>query len=223
MLVVEGRDLTRMDASGFDKVASAYDRVVADVGTGDGLFVYHLAAGDPRTLYVGCDPAAANMAATSRRSLRKPSRGGVPNVLYVVASVEDPPGPLHGRAAEVYCVLPWGRLLAGLVTGDEAVLAGLRALAVPGAPIHVYFNAGVWDHSTPRELEELPPATPERIEEELAPAYEAAGIRVVAHGEVGPDEVRALRSTWAGRLTHGGAGRFVWLEGRACEPAGSRR
>lgn len=223
MLIVEGRELGRMDAAGFEGVAAAYARVAVDIGTGDGLFVYHLAARDPDTLYVGCDPAAANMLAASQRSRRKPARGGVPNVLYVVASAEDPPGPLRGRAAEVFCVLPWGRLLEGIMTGDPEILGGLRGVAAPGAPIHIYLNAGVWDRSTPRQVEDLPPATPEHVDGVLVPAYARAGIHLVEHGAAPPGEVRALRSTWAGRLTHGGGGRFVRLEGRAVVPAGRPR
>lgn len=220
MLIVEGREPGRLDAAGFEDRAAAYARVVVDVGTGDGLLVYHLAARDPDTLYVGCDPVAANMVGAAQRSRRKPSRGGLPNVLYVVATAEDPPEPLRGRAAEVFCVLPWGRLLEGIMTGDPATLGGVRAVAAPGAPVHIVLNAGVWEQSTPREVEELPPATPGHIARVLVPAFARAGIRLVEHGDATPAEVRALRSTWAGRLTHGGGGRFVRLEGRAAVPAG---
>lgn len=216
MQVVEGRSVTSMGAGAFDDLAASFDRVVVDVGTGDGLFCYHLAAADPTTLYVGCDPVAGNMAEVARRSRRKPARGGVGNLLLVVATAEAPPDELRGRAAEVYCVLPWGRLLAGIVTGDAEVLGGLRAVARSGAPVHVYLNAGVWDRRTPLDVQDLPELTPDYVEGTLVPAYAACGLTVTEHADAPPAEVNALRSKWARRLTHGGGGRFVRLEAVAC-------
>ena len=216
MRVVEGRKLVDMDAGAFDQLADSYERVVVDVGTGDGLFAYRLAAQDPTTLYIGCDPAADNMVEVAQRSRRNRSRGGVDNLLLVVAGVEQPPDELRGRAAQVYCVLPWGRLMAGLVTGDSEVLRGVRAFAELDAPVLVYLNVGVWDRDTPLHVQDLPEVTPDHIEQVLAPAFAHARIRLVCHREASPDEIGGLRSTWARRLTHAGRGRFVRLEGIAC-------
>jgi 16S rRNA (adenine(1408)-N(1))-methyltransferase len=216
MRVVAGRKLVDMDVDAFDQLANRYERVVIDVGTGDGLFVYRMAAQDPNTLYVGCDPVADNMVEVSQRSRRNPARGGVDNLLLVVAAVEQPPDELRGRAAQVHCVLPWGRLMAGLVTGDAEVLRGVRALAEVDAPVLVYLNVGVWDRDTPLHVQDLPEVTPDHIEQVLAPAFAHAGIRLVCHRDASPDEIGELRSTWARRLTHAGRGRFVRLEGIAC-------
>jgi 16S rRNA (adenine(1408)-N(1))-methyltransferase len=196
MRVVEGRKLVDMDGDAFAALAARHERVVIDLGTGDGLFAYRLAVGDPATLYVGCDP--------------------VGNLLLVVTSVEQPPDELLGAASQVYCVLPWGRLMAGLVTGDDEVLRGVRAFAHPGAPVLVYLNVGVWDRDTPLHVQDLPAVTAEHIEQVLAPAYERAGIRLLDHREAGPEEIGELRSTWARRLTHAGRGRFLRLQAVAC-------
>jgi 16S rRNA (adenine(1408)-N(1))-methyltransferase len=216
MRVVEGRKLVDMDASAFDALADRFERVVVDVGTGDGLFAYRLAVQDPTTLYVGCDPVADNMVEVSQRSRRNPARGGVGNLLLVVAGVEQPPDELRGHAAQVYCVLPWGRLMAGLVTGDADVLHGIRAFAEVDAPVLIVLNVGVWDRDTPLHVQDLPEVTPEHIEQVLAPAFARAGIRLTCHRDASPEEIGELRSTWARRLTHAGRGRFVRLEGIAC-------
>jgi 16S rRNA (adenine(1408)-N(1))-methyltransferase len=216
MRVVEGRKLVDMDADAFDELAGRYARVVVDVGTGDGLFAYRLATRDPSTLHVGCDPVADNMVEVSQRSRRNPSRGGVDNLMLVVASVEDPPDELRGCAAQVYCVLPWGRLMAGLVTGDEEILRGVRAFAQDAAPVLVYLNVEVWDRDTPLHVQDLPALTPAHVEEVLTPAYARNGIRLLSHRDAAPREIAELRSTWARRLTHAGRGRFIRLEGVAC-------
>ena len=216
MRVVAGRKLVDMDADAFDQLADRYERVVIDVGTGDGLFVYRQATQDPNTLYVGCDPVADNMVEVSQRSRRNPARGGVDNLLLVVATAEQPPDELRGRAAHVHCVLPWGRLMAGLVTGDAEVLRGIRALAEVDAPVLIYLNVGVWDRDTPLHVQDLPEVTADHIEQALTPAFARAGLRLVCHRDASPDEISTLRSTWARRLTHAGRGRFVRLEGIAC-------
>ena len=216
MRVVEGRKLVDMDANAFDELAGRYAQVVVDVGTGDGLFAYRLAARDHSTLYVGCDPVADNMVEVSQRSRRNPSRGGVDNLLLVVTRVEEPPEELRGRAAQVYCVLPWGRLMAGLVTGDEEILRGVRAFAQDAAPVLVYLNVGVWDHDTPLHVQDLPAVTPTHIREVLVPAYARSGIQLLSHRDAAPEEIADLKSTWARRLTHAGRGRFILLEAVAC-------
>jgi 16S rRNA (adenine(1408)-N(1))-methyltransferase len=216
MRVVEGRKLIDMDAAAFARLADRYERVVVDLGTGDGLFAYRLAVQDPTTLYIGCDPVADNMVEVSQRSRRNPSRGGIDNLLLVVTSVEQPPDELRGTADMVYCVLPWGRLMAGLVTGDNEVLRGVRTFAKAGACVLVYLNVGVWDRDTPLHVQDLPAVTPQHVDEVLIPAYARTGIRLLGHRDAGPEEIGELRSTWARRLTHAGRGRFVRLEGVAC-------
>jgi 16S rRNA (adenine(1408)-N(1))-methyltransferase len=216
MRVVEGRKLVDMDAAAFERLADRHERVVVDLGTGDGLFAYRRAAQDPMTLYVGCDPVADNMVEVSQRSRRNASRGGVDNLLLVVASVEQPPDELCGAAAMVYCVLPWGRLMAGLVTGDHEVLRGVRAFAQVGAPVLVYLNVGVWDRDTPLHVKDLPAVTTQHTQQVLMPAYAHAGICLECHRDASADEIAELRSTWARRLTHAGRGRFVRLKGVAC-------
>ncbi|HSK98676.1 MAG TPA: hypothetical protein VK891_18760, partial [Euzebyales bacterium] len=193
MRVVEGRKLVDMDGQAFARLAGRHERVVVDLGTGDGLFAYRRAVSDPATLYVGCDAIADNMVPVSQRSRRNAARGGVDNLLLVVASVEQPPDELRGVAAQVSCVLPWGRLMAGLVTGEDEVLRGVRAIAQPGAPVLVYLNVGVWDRDTPLHVQDLPTVTPEHIEEVLVPAYRRAGIRLLDHREAGPEEIGELR------------------------------
>lgn len=216
MRVVEGRKLVDMDAATFTHLADRHERVVVDLGTGDGLFAYRLAVQNPTTLYVGCDPVADNMVEVSQRSRRNASRGGVDNLLLVVTTVEQPPDELRGTASQVSCVLPWGHLMAGLITGDDEVLRGVRAFARADAPVLVYLNVGVWDRDTPLHVQDLPAVTTEHIEQVLVPAYARAGIRLLCHRDAGPEEIGELRSTWARRLTHAGRGRFVRLEGIAC-------
>ena len=68
----------------------------------------------------------------SSKAAKKPDRGGAPNALFVVASVEHSPDELRGVADEVFVTLPWGSLMRGIILGEPQVkiskhLAYLRA------------------------------------------------------------------------------------------------
>jgi 16S rRNA (adenine(1408)-N(1))-methyltransferase len=113
MRVLHGKDVVHLGRTELCEIVAGYDRVVVDVGAGDGRFATAYAREHPETLVVGLDIAKDKLAEAARRAGRKPQRGGVPNLLYVVASAEESPTELAGRASEVHVVLPWGRLLRG--------------------------------------------------------------------------------------------------------------
>src|SRR5438045_7021082 len=96
MIVVEGKKTREIDAGGLRALISPYLTVTVDLGTGDGRFAYRYAAAHPDRFIIAIDPVAEAMAETSARARRKPERGGRPNVLYAVASIERmPPEPDH--------------------------------------------------------------------------------------------------------------------------------
>jgi 16S rRNA (adenine(1408)-N(1))-methyltransferase len=215
--VVTGKDVVPMGADELDALLAPYERVVADVGTGDGVHAYAHAKADPATFVIGIDTAARNLAATARRAVRKPARGGLPNLLLVQAAAEDPPPELTGLAAEVFVVLPWGKLLDGLVLGQADVLSGLAALAAPGAVLRVTLNCEVWgDPAVPGDVAHLPELTPELALATLPGPFAAAGLTLTTARMLGLDEVRGLRSTWSRRLAASREHpRFLYLEASA--------
>lgn len=212
MLVVRGRELVELDRSDLERALAPYRRLVLDVGTGDGRFAYAHAKRHPDRFVIGMDPAREQMREVSSRALRKPARGGLPNVMYVLASAEMPPEELLGLADEVHVVLPWARLMVGLVLAHPDVLAGLRALAAPGAAIELTLGADVWADPVPIEARDLPELTEEYARTTLAPAYAAAGLPIVEARMLSNEEIAAIPSSWARRLAHGRrAPRFVRL------------
>lgn len=85
-------------------------------------------------IYIGIDAC--------REILREASRKGPPNALYVIANALALPPELHGLATRITINFTWGSLLAGLIGGDPGLLAGLRAVARPGATLDGRLNAG---------------------------------------------------------------------------------
>jgi 16S rRNA (adenine(1408)-N(1))-methyltransferase len=212
MRVVRGKSVDDVDV---DALAAAYARVHVDVGTGDGRYALHLGRHEPDTLVVAIDAITENLEETARKAARPAKKGGTPNVLYAHASAEEPPAELHGRADCVTLILPWGRLMAGLLLPMAEVLDGLRRLGHPGTGFRAVINAEVWGDPVPIEARDLPELTPERATAELAPRYAEHGIGITDARMLDDAGVRALRSTWAKRLASSRAlPRFVEMTGR---------
>ncbi len=85
--------------------------IVLDIGTGDGRFVYRCARQNPKKFYIGIDATPRPLEKVSEKIHRKPSKGGLSNLLFIQAAVEDLPPELDGVADEIHIHLPWGSLL----------------------------------------------------------------------------------------------------------------
>jgi len=198
--VVRGKQLTALNGDDFAALREPFASVVVDVGTGDGRAAYRLAKARPDTLVVGVDPAWERVAEVSAKALRKPAKGGLPNLLFVRAVAEDPPPELVGVASEVQVAMPWGRLLSGFVLGSPDVCAGLRALALPTGTLEVTVGTDIWRDPVPLEIRPLPELTVSYVDSKLAAALAAVGWKVV-EAESLPAE--AAGTSWARRLSGG--------------------
>lgn len=220
--VVRGRDVVPLPAAELDALAAGRDGVAIDVGTGDGRFAYHLARVRPRWLVIGLDASRDGVAERSSRAMRKPARGGLANVVYVWSPVETAPAALAGRADEVHVVLPWGRLMSGLLVADPAVVGGVARLGRPGAAVAIVLNGEVWGDPVPVEARGLPEPTVERVHDVLAPAWAPLGLAVRDARWLAPDEIARIPSTWARKLSHGRAHpRFLAVDAVVTAPAGA--
>lgn len=182
--------------------------IVIDIGTGDGLFVYQSARQNPNKFYIGIDASARPLAKISEKIHRSPAKGGVPNVLFIQAALEDLPADLDGIADEVHIHFPWGSLLRAVATGDEKALAGLRRISAPGAVLEVIIGLDPERDRAEIERLGLQPLASEYIEAELRPRYIAAGFAQVQSGVLAEAEWARLATSWAKRLG-GNAGRAV--------------
>jgi tRNA G46 methylase TrmB len=54
--------------------------IVIDIGTGDGLFIYHCARQNDNKFYIGIDANPRPLEKISEKVLRKPAKGGAANV-----------------------------------------------------------------------------------------------------------------------------------------------
>ncbi|MBA2382109.1 MAG: hypothetical protein H0V73_08365 [Chloroflexi bacterium] len=144
------------------------------------------------------------MAEASLRAGRPTARGGLPNAQFVVAAAERPPAALHGIAAEVTILFPWGSLLRGALALDDAraAAAGIALLVTPGGRI------GALVSIDPRDRLDIAPLTIADCER-LACRWARVGLTLTGFAPAGDAVIRASGSSWARRL---GAGRdrAVW-------------
>jgi 16S rRNA (adenine(1408)-N(1))-methyltransferase len=208
MITVRGKQLRDMTRAELLASADTYAGVTIDVGTGDGAFAYRYAQTHPEHLVIGLDPVRENVREYSAKAARpparagKPERGGLANVLYIVASIEQTPPELEGIADVLYVNLPWGSLMRGVILGDDVVLEGLASLACDGCRLRIIVNTRIFDDPVPIDARDLPELTPEYVRERLADPYARAGWRIDEARLFDADEVAGLGTTWAKRLSH---------------------
>jgi 16S rRNA (adenine(1408)-N(1))-methyltransferase len=190
--------------------------VVIDIGTGDGLFVYQSARQNPQKFYIGVDANARPLEKISEKVHRKPAKGGLANVLFIQAAVEDLPPELNSVADEVHIHFPWGSLLRGVATGEREVLQNLRRICSPEALLEVVIGL---DHE--RDISEIErlgiqSLSLEQIDSALVHEYRSAGFEIFKRGLIAPAEWPEFQTSWAKRL-RGNTGRaMLYIIARAC-------
>ena len=126
--------------------------------------------------------------------------------MLVRASVESLPAELCGVADEITVLLPWGRLLEGIVLTDDAVMRGLAGLGRAGARLSITLNGEIWADSTPARYASLPLPDPAYVADVIAPGFRAANVVVDEPARwLNATEATSLSTTWARRLGHGRA------------------
>ena len=142
------------------------------------------------------------------KTTRKLSKGGLSNVLFIQAAVENLPEELNETADEIHIHFPWGSLLRAVVAGDETVLQSLRRICAPECLIEIVI--GIDEERDKSEIErlELPRLSLNYLEGVLIPKYETAGFEILEKGILSSSDWSKLETSWARKL-QGGENRQV--------------
>ena len=194
MRLVVGRKITPFDRAALDERAAGYERVLVDVGTGVGNALLRRARREPKTFFIGIDPAAANLREASDRAHRQPHRGGVPNLVFLVGAAHDLPGELAGIADEVTVVLPWGSLLQLVLLADEQFISRLGGLMKPDARLEMLVSVAESDVGAGKINFD------EERARALAIEYERHGLKLERLQLAEESDVDRLGSSWGRRL-----------------------
>lgn len=193
-----GRRTQHLDANAFQALRQGRRNLLLDLGTGDGKHVLHEARRRPDTLVVGLDAAPDAMRPTAASAARKPSRGGVPNAVFVWAAVEKLPVGLTG-VTEVHALMPWGSLLRAFVRPDHDVLAEIAGHCTTSARFLITVNLHAWRPRVP-EVGDTPEPTPESALAALAPAFALSGWTIQNADYPDAAALADLGTSWTKRL-----------------------
>lgn len=189
--------------------------VIIDIGTGDGTFVYQCARRNPAKFVIGIDPSPRPLEKISERVHRRPAKGGLPNVLFLQAAVEDLPNELDGVADEIHVHFPWASLLRSVAVGDPDILGDLRRICAPGALLEVVLALD--DERDRTELARLGVKSLDAsyVQDVLATRYRAAGFEIKEFGRLPDAEWSKLHTTWARRLENSPNRKLTYLVAQA--------
>ena len=189
--------------------------IILDIGTGDGHFVYRSARRNPRKFYIGIDANARPLEKISEKIHRKPEKGGLPNVLFVQAAVEDLPAELEGMADEIHVHFPWGSLLHAVATGDSVVLRNIRRICAPAALLEVVIGLDLHRDSSEIERLKIGEFDTEYVKSVLVSRYRSAGFEITESNVLRLSEWVCLQTSWAKRLSQNPRRRVTYLIARA--------
>jgi hypothetical protein len=197
METIRGRTSLELDWSGWKNQLKNYDRILLDLGTGDGRYARTLAAKHPDWFVIGVD--------SCRENLREHSQAKLRNLLFVIASAQDLPCELEGLVSQVTINFPWGSLLESLLSGDPRLLCGLKSVSRARAALDLRLNGGALAEAG-KTLE----AGTDRIFYNLL----QAGWQLEQPVLMDASALQRFPSTWAKRLAFGRDPRALMLSGQ---------
>lgn len=186
METIRGKKSLDMDLDQLRARIANHNRIILDLGTGDGKFAFNLADNFPGHFVIGVD--------SCRENLREHSRSSLPNLLYVIASAQSLPHELTGLVLQVTINFPWGSLLDSLLNDDARLMLGLESILGSGARLEVRLNGGALSEAG-WTLED----GAERVRENLS----RAGWFIRKSETMDSTSLRNFPSTWAKRLAFG--------------------
>jgi predicted RNA methylase len=180
----------------FRQQAARYNRIVLDLGTGDGRYVHCLAERNPRWFVIGVD--------SCRENLHEHSRAKLPNMLFVIANAQSLPCELGGLISHITINFPWGSLLESLLTRDLSLMCGLESIARSVTTLEIRLNSDALTEAG---------TTLERGAETICENLNRLGWQVNTPALMDSHTLSNFPSTWARRLAHGRDPRAMSMSG----------
>ena len=197
METIRGRMSLDLDLNGLKARLTNYNRLVLDLGTGDGRYVRTLARSHPGWFVVGVDAC--------RENLREHSRAKLANMLFVIAKAQELPCEFSGLFSHVTIHFPWGSLLKGLLAAKAGLRCGLLSVSRPEAQIEIHLNGGALAEEG---------ASLEVGAETIYENMSRHGWKIRRPRLMENQALQSFPTTWARRLAYGRDPRAMVLTGK---------
>ena len=194
METILGKTSLDLNLTGLQERLTNYQRIMLDLGTGDGRYVHSLAEKNPGWFVIGVDAC--------RENLHEHSRAKLTNMLFVIASAQNLPPELNGLVSQITINFPWGSLLESLLSGDSNLMRGLESISCSTTLIDLRLNAGAL-----AEAGWTLDAGAERIHNNLLQARWQVNAPMMLNAST----LSNFPSTWAKRLAIGRDARAIAL------------
>ena len=142
---VTGKKVLDIDKDDFSSVFTGYEKVILDIGTGDGRYILDTARDNPDCLCIGLDAASDNMRKLSRVASMKPAKGGAENAVYLWGSAENLPDILNERVDHVSVFYPWGSLMRIVSQPNVETLSAIKNVFKRQGELTVLLNYSVFE------------------------------------------------------------------------------
>ena len=196
METIRGKMSLELDFTGLEERLVGYNRVILDLGTGDGRYVRTLADKHPDWFMIGVD--------LCRENLREYSRMKLQNMLFIIASAQDLPTELNGLISHITINFPWGSLLESLLIGDSNMFCGLASISRSATSIDLHLNGGAMaEAGTALEI------GAEQVYRNLI----RSGWQIERPVIMNAHALRRFPTTWAKRLAFGRDPRAISMSG----------
>jgi len=174
-------------------------KVIVDIGTGDGRFIYANAKSNPDNFYIGIDPAPKQ----AEKYQKRVNREKLNNVEFLTGAVEKMPKELFGAADEVYVNFPWGSLLGGIAKAEQKIVGAICSVLKPGGRLEIVF--GYSQDAEPSEVKRLglEGLTTKKIQNEIVPEFEKNGLKVIELDRISKSQAFEIESSWSKKLSFG--------------------
>ncbi len=207
--VIQGKKSEFMTFSEIKTVASGYKKVILDLGTGDGKFVYENAKNIGGYFWLGIDPNRSALEKYSAKIYKKESKGGLSNAMYIISSIETLPEEMNDFFDEIYINYPWGSLLKHTVQGSNHVIKNLVRVAKNKSRLTMYFNYNSKYEPTKMEELEIPDLSDEYINNIMIPKYKSSDIQITSYKQLGNEDIKSVNAKWGKKLAFGRE-RAIW-------------
>lgn len=196
---VKGNNTDLINRTELENITSNFNKIIVDLGTGDGRFVYKNAKANPDNFYIGIDPSEKLLQEYSKKS----NKDKLNNTLFIRASIEMLPGELKGVANKLHINFPWGSLLGGIINTKEKIIKNMLFMLSKLAEVIIIF--GYSPSAEPTETDRLNLEKINRgvIEKKIIPEFESKGLELVEIKKLKKDDLGNIESTWGKKLEFG--------------------
>jgi len=197
MKIIKGNKKIDLNKNQLQELTSDFKKIVLDLGTGDGRFVYKNAKNNPETFYIGVDPSEKSLEEFSKKAVRQKLN----NVLFVVGSLELFPAELDNIADELFINLPWGSLLQAVANPMAQSLNVLKNILKTNGQLTIIF--GYDANLEPGETKRLnlTPITEKQVKERIIPEFEKNGFITTKFSTMDTVQLKDIESTWGKKIS----------------------